>query len=120
VQPQILVIDDEEILIDVIKDVLNLMNIPAVFAASGAAGIELFTSHKESIRLILLDVLMPGIGGVETYSRIFEMNPGIKVIFMSGYPANDALAIQKLPGKIEFLKKPFSVQEIMSIIQKML
>ena len=119
-EPQILVIDDEEILRDVIKEVLDLMKIPAVFADGGKTGLELFKQHNDHIRLILLDVLMPDMGGVETYQQIYDLNSEVKVIFMSGYPDNDALAIQNLPGKIEFVKKPFSVQEIMATIQKML
>ncbi len=119
-EPQILVIDDEEILRDVIKEVLELMNIPAIFAESGRAGIELFKQHGDHIRLVLLDVLMPGMSGVETFQQIHALNTDIKVIFMSGFPDNDALAIQNLPGTNEFVKKPFSVQEIMTTIQKML
>lgn len=120
VEPQILVIDDEEILRDVIKEVLELMNIPAVFADGGVNGVDLFKQYTAHIKLVLLDVLMPVMGGVETFQQIYTLNPDVKVIFMSGYPDNDALAIQNLPGTIEFVKKPFSVQEIMSTIRKML
>ena len=119
-EPQILVIDDEEILRDVIKEVLELMNIPAVFADGGMSGVDMFKQYAAHIKLILLDVLMPVMGGVETFQQIYTMNPEVKVIFMSGYPDNDALAIQNLPGTIEFVKKPFSVQDIMSTIRKML
>jgi DNA-binding NtrC family response regulator len=119
-EPQILVIDDEEILRDVIKEVLDFMKIPAVFAESGQVGIEQFKQHIDHIRLVLLDVLMPGMSGVEAFKQIQSLNPEIKVIFMSGFPDNDALAIQNLPGTNEFIKKPFSVQEIMTTIQKML
>ena len=119
-EPQILVIDDEEILRDVIKEVLELMNIPAVFADGGVNGVDLFKQYTAHIKLVLLDVLMPVMGGVETFQQIYTLNPDVKVIFMSGYPDNDALAIQNLPGTIEFVKKPFSVQEIMSTIRKML
>ena len=119
-EPQILVIDDEEIIRDVIKEVLELMQIPAIFAPSGPEGIVLFNEHLSHLRLVLLDVLMPVMGGVETFQELHALKPEIKVIFMSGFPDNDALAIQSLPGTNEFVKKPFSVQDIMSTIQKML
>ena len=116
----ILVIDDEDMLRDVLKEVLDMVGLSALFASSGPQGIELFKSHKDRIQLILIDVLMPEMSGIETYNEITAIQPDMKFVFMSGFPDNDALAIQELPGDVAFIKKPFSVQQIISQIQQML
>ena len=116
----ILVIDDEEMLRDVLKEVLNMVGLSAMFAGSGAEGLEMFRQHREKIHLVLLDVLMPEMGGVETYQAICEIDDRMKFIFMSGFPDNEALAIRELTGDFAFIKKPFSVQEIISTIKKMI
>lgn len=115
----ILVIDDEDMLRDVLKEVLDMVGLSALFASSGPEGIELFKSHKDRIRLILVDVLMPEMSGIETYKEISAIEPDMKFIFMSGFPDKDALAIQELPGDIFFIRKPFSVQQIINQIKTM-
>ena len=118
-QNLILVIDDEDMLRDVLKEVLTMVGFSAIFASSGVEGLELFKDHSDRIKLILLDVLMPEMGGVETYKAITEIDPDMKFIFMSGFPDNEALAIQELTGDFAFIKKPFSVQEIIKKIKEM-
>jgi two-component system cell cycle sensor histidine kinase/response regulator CckA len=63
---------------------------------------------------------MPEMSGVETYQQLINIDPEMKFIFMSGFPDKDALAIRELPGDIAFIKKPFSVQQILSQIKQML
>ena len=116
----ILVIDDEEMLRDVLKEVLSMVGLSAMFAGSGAEGLELFRQNRDRINLVLLDVLMPEMGGVETYKAIYEIDDRMKFLFMSGFPDNEALAIRELTGDFAFIKKPFSVQEIISTIKKMI
>ena len=116
----ILVIDDEEMLRDVLKEVLSMVGLSAMFAGSGAEGLEMFRQHQNKIHLVLLDVLMPEMGGVETYNAICEIDDRMKFIFMSGFPDNEALAIRELTGDFAFIKKPFSVQQIISTIKKMI
>ena len=116
----ILVIDDEEMLRDVLKEVLSMVGLSAMFAGSGAEGLELFRQNRDKINLVLLDVLMPEMGGVETYKAIYEIDDRMKFLFMSGFPDNEALAIRELTGDFAFIKKPFSVQEIISTIKKMI
>ena len=116
----ILVIDDEEMLRDVLKEVLSMVGLSAMFAGSGAEGLELFRQNRDKINLVLLDVLMPEMGGVETYKAIYEIDDRMKFLFMRGFPDNEALAIRELTGDFAFIKKPFSVQEIISTIKKMI
>jgi two-component system cell cycle sensor histidine kinase/response regulator CckA len=116
----ILVVDDEEMLRDVLKEVLNMVGLSAMFASSGSEGLEMFRQNQDKIHLVLLDVLMPDMGGVETYRAITKIDMNMKFIFMSGFPDNEALAIRELTGNFAFIKKPFSVQDIISAIKKMI
>ena len=119
-QKYILVIDDEEMLRDVLKEVLEMVGFSALFASSGKEGIQLFEENREHVQLILLDILMPEMSGLETHKAIKEIDPDMKFIFMSGFPDKDALSLQELAGDYVFVKKPFSVKEIISEIKQVL
>lgn len=116
----ILVIDDEDMLRDVLKEVLEMVGYSALFARSGMEGLQLFKENQDRIRLVLLDVLMPEMSGLETHTAIKSISPDMKFIFMSGFPDKEALSLQELSEDYIFVKKPFSVQEIISQIKKLL
>ena len=116
----ILVIDDEDMLRDVLKEVLEMVGFSALFASSGRAGIQLFEENRDRVHLILMDILMPEMSGLETHKEIKALDPDMKFIFMSGFPDKDALSLRELVGEYVFVKKPFSVKEIVSHIKQVL
>ena len=116
----ILVIDDEDMLRDVLKEVLEMVGFSALFASSGRAGIQLFEENRDRVQLILMDILMPEMSGLETHKEIKALDPNMKFIFMSGFPDKDALSLRELVGEYVFVKKPFSVKEIVSQIKQVL
>jgi two-component system, cell cycle sensor histidine kinase and response regulator CckA len=116
----ILVIDDEDMLRDVLKEVLEMVGFSALFASSGREGIQLFEENRNRIQLILMDILMPEMSGLETHKEIKALDPDMKFIFMSGFPDKDALSLRELVGEYVFVKKPFSVKEIVSQIKQVL
>ena len=114
----ILVIDDEDMLREVLKEVLEMVGLSALFAGSGMEGIQLFKENRDRIHLVLLDVLMPEMSGIETHNEIKSIDPDMKFIFMSGFPDKDALSLRELAGDYAFVKKPFSVKEIIALIKQ--
>jgi len=116
----ILVIDDEDMLRDVLKEVLEMVGFSALFASSGREGIQLFEENQDRVQLILMDILMPEMSGIETHKEIKALDPDMKFIFMSGFPDKDALSLRELVGDYVFVKKPFSVKEIVSEIRQVL
>jgi len=116
----ILVIDDEDMLRDVLKEVLDMAGFFALFAGSGKEGLELFEKNRDKIKLVILDVLMPEMSGIETYNAIFALEPDMRFIFMSGFPDKDALALRELVGDYMFVRKPFSVNDIVTKIKQAL
>ncbi len=116
----ILVVDDEDMLRDVLKEVLEMVGFSALFANSGMEGIRLFKEHQEHIQLVLMDILMPEMDGLETYDEIKLLDPNMKFIFMSGFPDKDALAMRELTEEHVFVRKPFSVKQIITQIRQVL
>ena len=115
----ILIIDDEEIIREILIEVMQIINIPAVCAQTGEEGIDIYMNNQKRINLILLDMVMPGMSGLETYWRLQALNPHLHIVLMSGYPDRISPALASLPANLEFIQKPFSVQEVISKVQRL-
>lgn len=115
----ILVIDDEEILHDILTEVLHRMGYETLAASSGKQGLVLYKKHKKDIRLVLLDILMPDMTGIETYSRLCAIDPQVRVLFMSGMSDSLFFPGFKHNNNEIYIKKPFSLEEIKQKIEQM-
>lgn len=80
----ILLIDDEEMIIKVGKMNLPELGYTALYAGSGREAIEVYRKNKDRIDLVILDMMMPEMGGSETYDRLKEINSDIKVLLSAG------------------------------------
>jgi PAS domain S-box-containing protein len=90
-------------------------------AATGAEALALWKRHPGEIKLLLTDLLMPGgINGKELAQRLLPDNPGLKLIYISGYSAELASGDFQLNEGINFLAKPFSIQKLAQIIRHVL
>ena len=88
------------------------MVIFTICAVDGTAGCELYKSRQPEIKAVLLDMVMPGISGLETYQKLKEINPDAKVLMTSGY-TNDVRVQRALAlGANGFVKKPFSLTRL--------
>ncbi len=116
---KVLIIDDEDILQDVLKEVMGMLEIPTVTANNGNQGIEIYKAQQKEIDLVLLDMMMPGLDGKETYQVLKRLNPQVKVIFMSGFTEEDTFFEEEGEGKT-FIRKPFSIDEIRTKVLQML
>jgi CheY-like chemotaxis protein len=87
----ILVIDDEEVVRSTVAAALRRLGYNIITAPDGTYGVELLRAQGESIRLVLLDLTMPGLGGVETMREIRKIRPDVPVVLSSGYSEGDAL-----------------------------
>jgi DNA-binding NtrC family response regulator len=76
-------------------------------AADGESGAAIFERNLDRIRLILLDLTMPGLSGAETYSRIRKISAMVPVILMSGYSEEEATASFAGKGIAGFIQKPY-------------
>ncbi len=108
----ILLVDDEPMILDVGTKVLKELGYGVLGAKTGKEAIEIYDANKDKIDLVLLDMVMPDIGGGEAYDIMKEMNPNIKVLLLSGYSI-DGQATEILErGCNGFIQKPFRMKEL--------
>jgi two-component system cell cycle sensor histidine kinase/response regulator CckA len=81
----ILIAEDEEALRKLSQNILQTLGYTVLMAKDGAEAIAIFTENRESINVLLFDVVMPSIGGAEAYEQICEMGGNVPAIFMTGY-----------------------------------
>lgn len=115
--PLVLIVDDEEAIREVVRDILELSGIETILAANGQEAIELFTQHHDRIRVILLDLRMPIMSGTETYHRLRELDPHVRVILSSGYDDKVSSLNFQVDDAVYFLRKPYAMDALLSCIQ---
>ncbi|MBA4418012.1 MAG: hybrid sensor histidine kinase/response regulator [Syntrophus sp. (in: bacteria)] len=116
----ILLVDDEKAIIDVTRQILERLGYKVFIARSGREAIEVFKKERGSIDLVILDMVMPGIGGAETFYGLKSVDPGVRVILSSGYSINDeALEIMK-EGCRAFIQKPFKIDQLSGKLREVL
>jgi len=108
----ILLIDDEEMILKVASQLLEALGYKVLTAKGGQAGLRAYEELKDQVDLVLVDMIMPDIGGGEVFERLKEMNPGVRVLLSSGYALyGQAMQIME-KGCRGFIQKPFSLAEL--------
>jgi CheY-like chemotaxis protein len=116
----ILVTEDEALVRQIVVRVLQEAGYRVLEASNGQQAVEIFTKHQMQIDLVILDAVMPGLGGKETYERIIQLQPKAKVLFSSGYSA-DALPEPFLQAHgITLLPKPYSPSTLLNAVERAL
>jgi CheY-like chemotaxis protein len=113
----ILLIDDEEMIIKVGEELLRELGYEVLSARSGQEAIELYQQNADKIDLVIMDMIMPGMGGGETFDRLKRINPDIKVLLSSGYSINGQASKILERGCDGFIQKPFNLIQLSDKIQ---
>jgi two-component system, cell cycle sensor histidine kinase and response regulator CckA len=116
----ILLVDDEEVNIDAVGGLLEALGYTVLIAQSGQDALELYKKNQKNIHLVILDMIMPVMSGSETFERLKEINPDIKVMLSSGYSINGQAAEILERGCKGFIQKPFHINEISQKIREVL
>ena len=114
----ILLVDDDEILLDVTREILETAGYRVLTATSGRQALELFEAWRDEIDLVMLDMIMPGLGGAETFRELKKLDPGVSVIIISGYSLPDEVRELLAQGCKAFLQKPVLVHEMFRKIRQ--
>jgi CheY-like chemotaxis protein len=116
----ILVVDDEEPVRALLQRILEEGGYTVLLARDGVEATELYAERSTEIDLVVLDIIMPRMGGRKTYERLREVNPGVKVLLSSGYSkkgqAQDILAA----GARGFLQKPYDLRAVLRRVREVL
>ena len=116
----VLLVDDEDIIVDVSRELLETLGYNVHVARSGKEAIEIYKEKETEIDLVILDMIMPGIGGSETFNTLKSINPDIKVILSSGYSINGKAKEIMERGCRAFIQKPFEMCDLSDKIRKAL
>jgi two-component system, cell cycle sensor histidine kinase and response regulator CckA len=108
----ILLVEDDELVREMTKSALESIGYTPVVAATPLEAIALCAKMGSGIRLMLTDVVMPGMNGMELRERIQVLRPGIKVLFMSGYTSNVIVRQGVLKKGVHFIQKPFTMEDL--------
>jgi CheY-like chemotaxis protein len=116
----ILVVDDEPAMRSIIQNILQTKGYSVVLAENGEAALEVFRLRKGQISLAILDMIMPGIGGHETFLRMKTMNPDVRVILSSGYCGEEQVQEILNQGARAFIQKPYGANDLARVVRKVL
>jgi signal transduction histidine kinase/ActR/RegA family two-component response regulator len=112
----VLVVDDEEMVCALAKEILLFLGYQVVTCSDGVEGVEYYRQHHRQIDACILDVMMPRMDGYETFRQMRLINPEAKVIIMTGYSLNEDTHHSILVGVSGFIKKPFETAELSALL----
>lgn len=113
----VLVADDEAALRTAASRVLRAGGYQVLEAANGEQALALASAWPGRVDVLLTDVVMPGMGGVDLVARISAIDPAIRVVYMSGYPQSHLEAMGGLAGGHAFIDKPFGLDTLLAAVQ---
>ncbi len=116
----ILLVDDEEMVVDIGKEILEKLGYEVFTALGGAEAISLVEQHKNKIDLVILDLIMPDMSGSKTFDNLKACRPDIKVLLSSGYSIDGQASEIINRGCDDFIQKPFNLKQLSRKIRKIL
>ncbi len=116
----ILLVEDDEKLRAVVRRVLTRNGYRIIEAGDGAAALAAYETHAETIGLIITDLVIPSFDGITVASELQARVPGVRVLYMSGYSEHLAMRRVSLTQGVNFLQKPFSGDELLTMVRRIL
>ncbi len=106
----LLVAEDEEVLRELVRRVLEMYGYRVIVCEDGKSALEEFLRTKEEIKAVILDMVMPRMGGLETARKILSVSPSARILLMSGYAKQ--MIDEEMPSGTVLIQKPFSPREL--------
>jgi two-component system cell cycle sensor histidine kinase/response regulator CckA len=116
----VLLVDDEDMISEVAEELLRRLGYSVMKAGSGREAIEIYEKNRDLIDVVILDMIMPDMSGGDTYDRMKEIDPDVKVLLSSGYSINGhAKKILDL-GCNGFIQKPYNMKQLSHKLREIL
>ena len=116
----ILVVDDEASILEITRGTLEMHGYRAITASDGTEAVALYAQHKDEIKVVLTDMMMPYMDGPATIRALQKLNPRVKVIASSGLAENVRLAEAAGGAVSKFLSKPYTAEKLLETIAEVL
>jgi CheY-like chemotaxis protein len=113
---KILLVDDQEPVREVAKDMLEALGYEVITAADGLDGISRYRDLWREIDLVILDMVMPNLSGGDCFRRMKEINPKARVVLSSGYSMDGAIQDVMNEGILAFIQKPYRLEELSRVV----
>jgi CheY-like chemotaxis protein len=121
---KVLFMDDEQIILDMTRDVLKFLDYDVMFARDGLAAIDLYKKEKAAgvpFDVVILDLSVPsGLGGKETIKLLRKLDPDVKAVVSSGYTDDPAVLDFSNYGFDEKLTKPYKIHDLKHILEQVM
>jgi PAS domain S-box-containing protein len=116
----ILLVDDEETVLEVVRMILEKLGYRVILAGSGQEAVAVYLEKGKRIDLVILDMIMPGMGGGKTFEALREVNPDVRVILSSGYSIDGEAQSIMDKGCNGYIQKPYQIQSLSEKIREVL
>ena len=115
---KILIIEDQDYIAELLRDVVELLDQEAVLAGSGEAAEQALATH--AIQLVIMDLSLPDINGIDLYKKIIPNYPHLekRIIFMSGYEPQDYFDNFLRENSVRFMPKPVMIKDFQEMIKE--
>ncbi len=116
----ILLVDDEQDILDVSKEILEEYGYTTLTAVDGEEALEIFKTKRDQIDLVILDINLPAMSGHICMKELLKIDPDVKIIIASGYLIKDKIRKSLEEGATEFIVKPFQLNDMLNTVRKIL
>ena len=116
----VLIADDEEIVIGVGRQMLERLGYSVLTAKNGLEAVDIYRDNQNKIGLVILDLIMPGLEAGDTYDKLREVNPAVKVLLSSGYSLDQKTRDILDRGCSGFIQKPFNMKILKEKIEEIM
>ncbi len=116
----VLFVDDEEMIIEIGLEILEALGYNVLCARNGKEAIRIYTSNKDNIDVVLLDLVMPGMSGKETYRELKKINPDINVVVSTGCDIDEDTIQLIKESNTQYIQKPFNIMALSKTLREVL
>ena len=116
----ILIVDDHETIWDFLIEALQRLGYSVLLAENGLDAIEIYRENPNEVDLVLLDMVMPKLGGHQTFYKIKDLDPKAKILLSSGYVSEDEVNDLLEQGAMGFLPKPHRIAKMAQEVRRIL
>jgi len=116
----VLLVDDEPIIVEVGEQMLSSLGFRVLTAVSGREALETYERHGDEIDLVVLDMIMPDMGGGEAFDRLRQVDPGVRVLLSSGCSLDGEAKEILDRGCSSFIQKPFRLSDLSEVLDELM
>ncbi len=114
----ILVVDDEPPVAELTRDILLRFGYKVLISTSGEEALAMFKERSADVGMVLLDMVMPGMSGIETFHGLRAINQAVKVLLASGYSQDQDAEKLLAEGAAGFIQKPYRINDLIKAVNK--